>query len=57
MTVHFERPRLPPFLDEMTLYNLSVGGGQVTVHLQRVGTEVALNVIERVGPIKVVLTS
>ena len=55
--MHFERPRLPPFLDEVTLYNLSVGSGRVTVHLQRVGTEVALNVIERVGPIKVVLTS
>jgi glycogen debranching enzyme len=57
VTVHFDRPRLPPFLDEMTLYNLAVGGGRVTVHLQRVGTEVALNVIERVGSIKVVLTS
>ncbi|WP_419728016.1 glycogen debranching N-terminal domain-containing protein [Lichenicola sp.] len=56
-TVHFERPRLPAFLDELTLYNLSVGGGRATVHLQRVGTEVALNVIEREGPIKVVLTS
>ncbi len=57
VTVHFERPRLPPFLDEVTLYNLAVGGARVTVHLQRVGTEVALNVIERVGPIKVQLTS
>ena len=57
VTVHFERPRLPPFLDEVTLYNLAVGGGRVTVHLQRVGNEVALNVTERVGPIKVVLTS
>ncbi len=57
VTVHFERPRLPPFLDEVTLYNLAVGSGRVTVHLQRVGTEVALNVIERIGPIKVVLTS
>ena len=57
VTVHFERPRLPSFLDEVTLYNLSVGGAKVTVHLQRVGTEVALNVIERHGPIKVQLTS
>ncbi len=57
VTVHFERPRLPPFLDEVTLYNLAVGSGRVTVHLQRVGNEVALNVTERVGPIKVVLTS
>ena len=57
VTVHFERPRLPPFLDEVTLFNLAVGGGRVTVHLKRVGNEVALNVSERVGPIKVVLTS
>ena len=57
VTVHFERPRLPPFLEEVTLFNLAVGGGRVTVHLQRVGNEVALNVIERVGPIKVQLTS
>ena len=57
LTVHFERPRLPGFLDEITLYNLAVGGAKVTVHLQRVGGEVALNVIERRGSIKVQLTS
>ena len=57
MTVHFERPRLPAFLDQVTLYNLSVGGGRVTVHLKRIGNEVALNVIERDGPIKVQLTT
>jgi len=56
-TVHFERPQLPAFLDELTLFNLEVGGGRATVHLQRLGTEVALNVIERHGPIKVQLTS
>jgi glycogen debranching enzyme len=57
VAVHFDQPRLPPFLDELTLYNLAVGGGRATVHLRRVGNEVALNVIERTGAIRVVLTS
>jgi len=57
VSVHFDRPRLPDFLDELRLYNLRVGGSSVTVDLRRVGGEVALNVIERTGPIKVILTS
>ncbi|MCQ8242112.1 glycogen debranching N-terminal domain-containing protein [Rhizosaccharibacter radicis] len=57
VAVHFDRPRLPAFLDELTLHNLSVGGARATVHLQRVDGEVALNVIDRSGPIQVVLTS
>ena len=57
VTVHFDRPRLPAFLDELTLYNLAVGGGRVTVHLVRSGREVAVNVIERHGAIKVQTTS
>ena len=56
-TVHFDTPRLPAFLQEMTLYNLSVGGSQVTVHLARLGGEVAINVLERTGPIRVQTTS
>ncbi|WP_428395621.1 amylo-alpha-1,6-glucosidase [Lichenicoccus sp.] len=56
-TVHFDTPRLPAFLQEMTLYNLSVGGARVSVHLQRVGGEVAVNVLEREGPIRVQITS
>ena len=56
-TVHFDTPRLPAFLQEMTLYNLSVGGARVSVHLQRVGGEVAVNVLEREGSIRVQITS
>ena len=55
--VHFDTPRLPAFLQEMTLYNLSVGGSRVSVHLSRVGGEVAVNVLEREGPIRVQITS
>ncbi|MBE7212272.1 MAG: amylo-alpha-1,6-glucosidase, partial [Gluconacetobacter diazotrophicus] len=57
VAVHFDRPRLPAFLDELTLYNLAVGGGRVTVHLVRSGREVAVNVIDRQGPIRVQTTS
>ena len=57
VTVHFDTPRLPAFLDEMTLYNLAVGGGRVSVHLSRLGGEVAINVLEREGPIRVQITS
>ncbi len=56
-TVHFDTPRLPAFLDEMTLYNLSVAGSRVSVHLSRVGGEVAINVLERSGAIRVQTTS
>jgi glycogen debranching enzyme len=56
-TVHFETPRLPAFLEEMTLYNLSVAGSRVSVHLSRAGAEVAINVLEREGPIRVQITS
>ncbi len=56
-TVHFDTPRLPLFLQEMTLHNLSVRGHRVSVHLSRVGGEVAVNVLERTGPIRVQTTS
>jgi glycogen debranching enzyme len=56
-TVHFDTPRLPAFLDEMTLYNLALGGSRITVHLSRVDSEVAINVLEREGPIRVQITS
>ena len=56
-TVHFDTPRLPAFLQEMKLYNLSVGGARVSVHLSRVGNEVAVNVLEREGAIRVQITS
>ncbi|GBQ65825.1 amylo-alpha-1,6-glucosidase [Ameyamaea chiangmaiensis NBRC 103196] len=57
MTVHFRKPRLPPFLDSMTLYNLAVGGESVTVRLVRVDDEVAINVVERTALIRVQITS
>jgi glycogen debranching enzyme len=56
-TVHFDQPRLPAFLDEMTLYNVTIGSARATIHLRRLGNEVAINVLERTGGLRVQITS
>jgi glycogen debranching enzyme len=55
--VIFDRPRLPPFLDEVTLHNLSLGEARISVLLRRMGNEVAMNVLERTGAIHAVMRS
>jgi glycogen debranching enzyme len=55
--VVFDRPRLPPFLNEVTLHNLTLGDARITVVLRRMGEEVAMNVAERNGTIHAVLRS
>jgi glycogen debranching enzyme len=55
--VVFDRPRLPPFLSEVRLHNLSLGEARITVVLRRMGDEVAMNVAERTGTIHAVLRS
>jgi glycogen debranching enzyme len=55
--VVFDRPRLPPFLDKVTLHNLSLGEARISVLLRRMGTEVAMNVLERTGVIHAVMRS
>ncbi|NHN89193.1 amylo-alpha-1,6-glucosidase [Acetobacter conturbans] len=47
VAVQFLRPTLPQSIDELTLFNLAVGGENLTVRLVRVGREVAINVVER----------
>jgi glycogen debranching enzyme len=56
-SVVFNKPSLPDFLDEVTLYNLSPGKGRISVVLRRMGKEVALNVLERHGDVHVLLRS
>ena len=56
-TVHFDRPRLPAFIDTMTLHNLSIGEARATVHFKRLDTEVAVTVLKRVGGLRVQVTS
>jgi glycogen debranching enzyme len=56
-SVIFNRPRLPPFLSEVKLLNLSLGTSRISVVLRRMGNEVAMNVLERTGPIQAILKS
>jgi glycogen debranching enzyme len=56
-TVVFNKPMLPPFLDEMTLHNISLGTARISVFIRRTGREVALNVLERHGDVHVIVRS
>jgi glycogen debranching enzyme len=56
-SVVFDRPRLPPFLSEVTLHNLALGDARISVVLRRMGSEVAMNVVGRSGVIHAVLRS
>ncbi len=56
-SVVFDRPRLPDFLGEVTLHNLTVGDGRISVVLRRMGNEVAMNVLRRDGAVHAVLRS
>ena len=53
----FTNPKLPPFLDEMTLHNITLERGRISLLIRRMGNEVALNVIERHGDVHVVVRS
>jgi glycogen debranching enzyme len=55
--VVFDRPRLPAFLDVVTLHNLALGEARISVVLRRSGDEVAMNVLRRTGDIHAVLRS
>ena len=55
--VRFDEPILPKNLTEVSLLNLEVGAARISVRLRRVGDQVAMNVLNRVGSIQAVLTS
>ncbi|MDX7950662.1 amylo-alpha-1,6-glucosidase [Lichenihabitans sp. Uapishka_5] len=52
-SIHFNNPKLPSSLDELTICNLGFAEAQVDVTLRRVGEHVALRVIRSVGSIQV----
>jgi glycogen debranching enzyme len=56
-SVIFDKPTLPSFMNEMTIHNISLGKGRVTVFIRRTGRDVALNVIERHGDVHVIVRS
>lgn len=56
MRIMFDKPTLPPFLDEVVLSRLRVGGGEADVALKRSGSDVLLHVLRRSGDCNVVVT-
>jgi glycogen debranching enzyme len=53
--VRFDRPRLPPSLDEVTIRGLGFDDARADVHLRRSGDEVAVNVVRRQGDVEVLV--
>jgi glycogen debranching enzyme len=47
-------PILPSFLNDLTLRNVSVGGGSADIELRRSGGRVVVEVLARRGPVRVV---
>ena len=54
--VSFRQPRLPEFLDHVVIRGLSVGDSRFDVMLRRHGGDVSVNVLERLGKGRVVIT-
>lgn len=54
--IRFRRPRLPAFLDEVTLRSLCIGGGRMDIQLRRHAHDVAVNVLKKEGDARVGIT-
>ncbi|WEK47796.1 MAG: amylo-alpha-1,6-glucosidase [Candidatus Andeanibacterium colombiense] len=52
--IQFDQPMLPPFVDELKLGKLAIGDEWVDLRLQRSGTKVLVEVLDRKGDLKVV---
>jgi glycogen debranching enzyme len=51
--IRLRNPRLPSFIDEMTIRDLSLGAATIDLALQRHGDEVSVRVIRRKGEVQV----
>ena len=55
-TISFDRPSLPKDLARLHIHNLRLGDGSVDVLLRRAGSDVAVNVLDRTGDVKIIVT-
>jgi glycogen debranching enzyme len=53
--IRFDRPQLPPPVDELRIHNLQVAGAAVDVALVRQHDDVAVSVTRREGDVKIVV--
>jgi len=54
--IYFVNPVLPDYLDEIKIFNLTVGSARVDILLQRHGEEVGMNVVRQEGKIEIILS-
>jgi glycogen debranching enzyme len=55
--IRLHHPDLPPFLNRLTLHNICLGEARASISVIRTRGDVAVSVVERQGPIRVVTTS
>jgi len=55
--IRFERPLLPPFIDDIRIRNLRLGESTIDLLLQRHGRDVVVDILSRTGDIRVVTVS
>jgi glycogen debranching enzyme len=55
--IRFEQPILPPFADEVRIRHLRLGNAEVDVLLHRHANDVVVNVVRRMGDIRVVVVN
>ncbi|HEV2561043.1 MAG TPA: amylo-alpha-1,6-glucosidase [Rhizomicrobium sp.] len=55
--IRFDHPRLPHFIDEVCIRRLKLGDAHIAVRLARHNGNVALNVLEREGDVRVVVVN
>jgi glycogen debranching enzyme len=56
-TVRLDRPRLPAFLNELTLRNLSLNTALLSLRIRRSGDQVSVETISRHGEAQVTMTA
>jgi glycogen debranching enzyme len=57
LQISFNEPRLPSFLDEVTLRRLQIGNGSADVTIRRSGRHVVVDVVDRRGNVRVLTTA
>ncbi len=53
--ITFHHPVLPNFLNELVLRKLAVGDGRLDIGVRRAGAEIAINIVERFGPARMIV--
>jgi len=54
--IHFLDPRLPDFLDDVTIHNLKLGATCADIRLRRDGDDVTVNILFRKGDARIIQT-